>query len=110
MWHVGHVKGAKGRGGQKERGRVECSMSTGEVGKSKGKRGPTDLADNLRHPTKGLVAVYLAAGWPIQRIADTLEKSVRYIRKVSHLPAVQARVDELHRHLVVEIVLREMDK
>lgn len=66
------------------------------------------LSDSIKHPTKGMIAVYIAAGWSMQRIADTLQLSIDHVRKVGSLPAVRARVDELQRHLVVELALREM--
>ena len=69
-----------------------------------------DVGDNLRHPTKGLVAVYLAAGWSNPRIAATLGLSPQHVWKISRLPAVKARVDELHTRLLLHLAREEMDK
>ena len=69
-----------------------------------------DVGDNLRHPTKGIVAVYLAAGWSNSRIAATLGLTPSHVWKIARLPCVKARVDELHTRLLFDLAREEMDK
>jgi hypothetical protein len=95
-------------GGVREAGTVRYRTLARSTGTQK--RAGVRLADNLKHPTKGLIAVYLAAGWSVSRIADSLNLTYGHVREVANLPSCKARIDELHTRLLLDLAREEMDK